>query len=214
MKELALNTMEPEFEFWREGDDVEARPYYEHPRSMVDDGCEIGAGTRIWAGAHVMSGAKVGAHCNIGENCFIEAGVVVGDGVTIKNNVALYSGALIEDNVFLGPSCVFTNVINPRAFVSRKSEFRPTAVRKGASVGANATIICGCEIGQFAMVGAGSVVTRNVPDYALVYGTPAKIHGYVCECGEKLDVVSGKACCPICGKQYGKIEETGLLASL
>ena len=187
---------------------------FKHPNSIVDDGCEIGTGTRIWAGAHVMSGAKVGTHCNIGENCFIEAGVVVGNGVTIKNNVALYSGAMIEDDVFLGPSCVFTNVINPRAFISRKSEFLPTIVRKGASIGANATIICGCEIGRFAMVGAGSVVTRNVPDYALVYGIPAKICGYVCECGEKIEVVSEKACCPICGKQYGKIEETGLLAPL
>lgn len=188
--------------------------YFSHPSAIVDDGCEIGDGTRVWAGAHVMSGAKVGAHCNIGEHCFVEAGVVIGDGVTIKNNVALYSGAMIEDDVFLGPSCVFTNVINPRAFISRKSEFRPTIVRKGASIGANATIICGCEIGRFAMVGAGSVITKNVPDYALVYGTPAKIHGYVCECGEKIRVASEKAYCPACGKQYSLLEETDLLTPL
>ena len=190
---------------------MEGQHYFKHPKSIVDDGCEIGDGTRIWAGAHVMREAKVGAHCNIGENCFIENGVVVGNGVTIKNNVALYSGAIIEDDVFLGPSCVFTNVINPRAFISRKSKFLPTIVQKGASIGANATIVCGCKIGRFALVGAGSVVTKDVPDYSLVYGTPAKVHGYVCECGEKLEVISGKACCPLCLRQYKQLDGTDLI---
>lgn len=188
--------------------------YFKHPNAMVDDGCEIGEGTRIWAGAHVMSGAKIGAHCNIGENCFIENGVVIGNGVTVKNNVAIYSGATIEDDAFLGPSCVFTNVINPRAFISRKSEFRPTIVRKGASIGANATILCGYEVGQYAMVGAGSVVTRNVPDHALVYGNPGRIHGYVCVCGEKIEVISAAACCPVCHRQYRQVRETGVLTQM
>ena len=185
--------------------------YFAHPKSIVDEGSRIGSWTRIWAGAHVMSGVTVGSNCNIGENCFLENGVQVGNGVTIKNNVALYSGVIIEDKVFLGPSCVFTNVINPRAFVSRKDEFLPTIVRKGASIGANATIICGCEIGKFALIGAGSVVTKSVPDYSLVYGTPAKIHGYVCECGEKIDVVSGVAYCTVCHKRYKQLRGTDLL---
>ena len=178
------------------------QPFYAHPMSIVDEGCEIGSGTRVWAGAHVMSGAKVGENCNIGEHCFIESGVSVGNHVTIKNNVALYDGAIVEDDVFLGPSCVFTNVINPRAFVSRKKEFRPTIVRKGASIGANATLICGHTVGRYAFVGAGAVVSRDVPDYAIVYGTPARIHGYVCRCGCKLTFREDGAVCPECGSGY------------
>lgn len=182
--------------------------YYAHPKSMVDEGSQIGSKTRIWAGSHIMSGAKVGSRCNIGENCFIECGVTVGDGVTIKNNVAIYSGAVIEDDVFLGPSCVFTNVTTPRAFISRKHEFRPTIVCKGASIGANATILCGHRIGQFAMVGAGSVVTHDVPDYALVYGTPAAVRGYVCRCGEKLSLSAQAGSCSGCRRTYRFIDET------
>lgn len=173
-----------------------------HPRSMVDEGASVGGGTRVWAGAHIMSGARIGTDCNIGENCFIEGGVTVGDGVTIKNNVALYSGAEIEDQVFLGPSCVFTNVINPRAFVSRKSEFRTTLVKRGASVGANATLVCGVTVGRYAFIGAGAVVTRDVPDYALAYGCPAAVRGWVCRCGAKLDIRDGRAVCPECGGAY------------
>ena len=180
----------------------EEKGYFVHERAQADIGCEIGTGTRIWAGTHVMAGAKVGAHCNIGENCFIEGGVVVGNGVTIKNNVALYDGAVVEDQVFLGPSCVFTNVTNPRAFISRKNEFKSTRVCQGASIGANATIVCGCTVGKYAFVGAGSVVTHNVPDYALVYGTPARIHGYVCVCGEKLQISSSGCVCLRCGNRY------------
>lgn len=173
-----------------------------HPKAIVDEGAEIGVGSQVWAGAHVMSGARVGRGCNIGENCFLEGGVTVGDGVTVKNNVALYSGAEIGDEVFLGPSCVFTNVVNPRAFISRKSEFKKTVVKKGASIGANATIICGHTVGRYAFVGAGSVVTKDVPDYACVYGCPAVIRGWVCRCGIKLSFQDGEAVCPECGERY------------
>lgn len=185
--------------------------YRAHPMSIVDPDCEIGSGTRIWAGTHVMCGARIGEDCNIGENCFIEGGVVVGSHVTVKNNVALYDGAVVEDDVFLGPSCVFTNVINPRAFVSRKHAFRKTIVQKGASIGANATLICGHTVGRYAFVGAGAVVSRDVPDYALVYGTPAKIHGWVCKCGCKLTFRDNMAVCSECGSAYrlmlGRVEE-------
>lgn len=169
---------------------------------QIDPGAEVGEGTRVWAGAHVMSGAKVGKNCNIGENCFIEGGVSVGERVTIKNNAALYSGAEIEDDVFLGPSCVFTNVINPRAFISRKTEFRKTLVRRGATVGANATLICGHTVGEYAMIGAGAVVSRDIPAYALAYGCPAEIRGWVCKCGEKLTFDGNDAACKACGAAY------------
>lgn len=179
--------------------------YQAHPLSIVDEGSEIGVGTRVWAGVHVMRGATIGENCNIGENCFVEGGVTLGDHVTVKNNVALYDGAVVEDEVFLGPSCVFTNVMNPRAFISRKHEFKQTVVRKGASIGANATLICGHTVGRYAFVGAGAVVSRDVPDYALVYGTPAKIHGWVCRCGCKLTFASdGRAVCGECGLPYRK----------
>lgn len=173
-----------------------------HPLAIVDEGAEIGEGTRIWAGTHILSGARVGRGCNIGENCFIEGGAAVGDGVTVKNNVALYAGAEIGDEVFLGPSCVFTNVVNPRAFVSRKSEFKKTVVEKGATIGANAAIVCGHTVGQYAFIGAGAVVTRDVPDYALVYGCPAEVRGWVCRCGVKLEFQDGQAVCPECGGAY------------
>lgn len=172
---------------------------------QIDPGAEIGEGTRVWAGAHVMNGAKVGRDCNIGENCFIESGVCVGDHVTIKNNVALYSGAEIESDVFLGPSCVFTNVINPRAFISRKNEFKKTIVLRGATVGANVTLICGHTVGEYAMIGAGAVVSRDIPAYALAYGCPAEVRGWVCKCGEKLKFQSEHAECGTCGAAYRKV---------
>lgn len=183
-----------------------------HPQAIVDEGAEIGAGSRVWAGTHVMSGARVGRKCNIGENCFLEDGVTVGDGVTVKNNVALYSGAEIGDDVFLGPSCVFTNVSNPRSFISRKSEFKRTVVKRGASIGANATIVCGHTVGRYAFIGAGAVVSRDVPDYALAYGCPAEIRGWICRCGVKLAFQGGRAACPECGNRYcleaGAVRET------
>lgn len=180
---------------------MEREPFF-HPLALVDEGARIGAGSRIWAGAHVMPGAVVGRNCNIGENCFIEGGVTVGDGVTVKNNVALYDGAEIGDEVFLGPSCVFTNVVNPRAFISRKSEFKKTVVMRGASIGAGAVIVCGHIIGQYALIGAGAVVTRDIPDYALACGCPAKVRGRVCRCGVKLAFQAGRAVCPACGGAY------------
>ncbi len=176
--------------------------FFVHPSSYVDEGCQIGKGTKIWHFSHVMSGSVMGEHCNIGQNVVISPGVVLGNGVKIQNNVSVYTGVTCEDGVFLGPSCVFTNVINPRAFIERKNEYRKTRIGKGASIGANATIVCGHDIGKYAFVGAGAVVTKNVPDYALVYGAPAQIHGYVCQCGEKLEFSQEKAVCSACGKTY------------
>ncbi len=144
------------------------KAYFVHPSSYVDEGCDIGAGTKIWHFSHIMSGCTIGERCNIGQNVVISPGVRLGDGCKIQNNVSVYTGVECEDGVFLGPSCVFTNVINPRAFIERKSEYRRTVVKKGASIGANATIVCGHDIGRYAFVGAGSVVTKNVPDYAMV----------------------------------------------
>ena len=181
--------------------------YFVHESSYVDDGCEIGEGTKIWHFSHVMSGCKIGNRCNIGQNVVISPGVVLGEGVKIQNNVSVYTGVICEDGVFLGPSCVFTNVINPRAFIERKNEYRKTVVKKGASIGANATIVCGHDIGRYAFVGAGAVVTKSVPDYAMVYGSPARIHGYVCRCGEKLRFEDAKATCPVCGMKYEMYEK-------
>lgn len=175
-----------------------------HESSCVDEGCTIGEGTKIWHFSHIMTGCTIGRNCNIGQNVVISPGVVLGDGVKIQNNVSVYTGVICEDGVFLGPSCVFTNVINPRAFVERKHEYRCTILRIGASVGANVTVVCGHEIGKYAMIGAGAVVTKDVPDYALVYGNPARIQGYVCQCGEKLRFQGKRAVCTSCGKQYRK----------
>lgn len=186
--------------------------YFVHESSFVDEGCEIGKGTKIWHFSHIMKGCKIGENCNIGQNVVISPEVELGNGVKIQNNVSVYTGVICEDGVFLGPSCVFTNVINPRAFIERKNEYRKTIVKKGASIGANATIVCGHDIGKFAFVGAGAVVTKDVPDYALVYGSPATVQGFVCECGEQLKFIEGKASCKACGKTYIKkennVEET------
>lgn len=189
------------------------KPYFVHESSYVDEGCEIGEGTKVWHFSHIMSGCKIGKHCSIGQNVVISPGVILGEGVRIQNNVSVYTGVICDDGVFLGPSCVFTNVINPRAFIERKHEFRKTLIKKGASIGANATIVCGHTIGCYALVGAGSVVTKNVPDYAMVYGCPAEVRGYVCQCGEQLPFSGETAVCPACGKRYQKnhniIEEAG-----
>lgn len=176
--------------------------YFVHESSYVDEGCEIGEGTKIWHFSHIMQGCKIGKRCNIGQNVVISPGVTLGEGVKIQNNVSVYTGVTCEDGVFLGPSCVFTNVVNPRAFIERKSEYRKTTIKKGASVGANATIVCGHDVGRYAFVGAGSVVTRDVPDYAMVYGVPAKVRGYVCRCGEQIEFSGGAAVCPACGRRY------------
>lgn len=176
--------------------------YFVHESSYVDEGCEIGAGTRIWHFSHIMKGCKIGRNCSIGQNVVVLPGAVLGDGCKIQNNVSVYTGVVCEGDVFLGPSCVFTNVINPRAFIERKTEFRKTILKKGASIGANATIVCGHVIGRYAFVGAGSVVTKDVPDYACVYGSPAEIQGWVCRCGERIMFSGGRAICPACGKTY------------
>lgn len=188
--------------------------YFVHASSYVDEGCTIGEGTKIWHFSHIMSGCTIGAHCNIGQNVVISPGVKLGNGCKIQNNVSVYTGVECEDGVFLGPSCVFTNVINPRAFIERKSEYRKTVIKKGASIGANATIVCGHDVGRYAFVGAGAVVTKDVPDYALVYGSPATVRGYVCQCGEQLRFEGDTAVCPACGKKYCKntkseVEEIG-----
>lgn len=174
-----------------------------HPTAIIDEGAKIGEGTRIWHWSHIMKDVEIGKNCNIGENAFIESGVSLGNNVKVKNNVALYSGVICEDNVFLGPNCVFTNVLTPRSFISRKNEFKPTIIRGGATIGANSTIVCGNTIGKYALVGAGSVVTKDVPDYTLVVGNPAKKIGYVCQCGERIfPEKTAIYTCEKCGKTY------------
>ncbi len=172
-----------------------------HPTAVVDEGAELGDDTRVWHFVHVSAGARVGARCVLGQNVFVGRGVTLGDGVRVQNNVSIYQGVEVADDVFLGPSCVFTNVLNPRAHVQRKDEFRMTRVGRGASIGANATLICGHDIGDFAMVGAGSVVTHTVSPHALVYGNPARRHGWVCRCGEILEATP-RPRCPACGDRY------------
>lgn len=178
--------------------------YFVHESSYVDDGAEIGADTKIWHFCHIMPRAKIGERCNIGQNVLVSSDVTIGTNVKIQNNVSLYTGVIVEDDVFLGPSMVFTNVINPRSHVSRKNEYKTTLVRKGASIGANATIVCGATLGRYCFVGAGAVVTKDVPDYALVYGTPARVHGWVCQCGEQLSFESERVVCSQCGDAYRK----------
>jgi UDP-2-acetamido-3-amino-2,3-dideoxy-glucuronate N-acetyltransferase len=163
----------------------EHKKYFIHESSYVDDGAEIGEGTKIWHFSHIMSGAKIGKNCSLGQNVNVGSRAVIGNGVKIQNNVSVYDDVIIEDDVFCGPSCVFTNVINPRAFVERKTEYKKTIVKKGASIGANATIVCGVTIGEYALIGAGSVVTKDIPAYALAYGNPAQVQGKVNESGEK-----------------------------
>ena len=153
--------------------------YQAHPTAVIDEGAAIGKGTTVWHFSHIMSGAVVGENCTIGQNVLVASQAVLGNNVKVQNNVSVYAGVVCEDDVFLGPSCVFTNVINPRSFISRKDEFRPTLVKKGATVGANATILCGVTIGEYAMIGAGAVVTKDVPGYALVVGNPGKQTGWV-----------------------------------
>ena len=180
--------------------------YFVHESSYIDEPSEIGDGTKIWHFSHIMKNSKIGKKCNIGQNVVISPEVRLGNNVKIQNNVSLYTGVICEDDVFLGPSMVFTNIVNPRSHIIRRDEYKQTLVRKGASIGANATIICGVTIGKFALIGAGSVVTKNVPDYALIYGNPAKQSGWVSENGYKLDFDSeGIAFCIESNVKYKKI---------
>ena len=176
--------------------------YFVHESSYVDEGAEIGAGTKIWHFCHVMPRARIGERCNIGQNVLVSSDVILGNNVKIQNNVSLYIGVIVEDDVFLGPSMVFTNVINPRSHVNRKDEYKSTLVCKGASVGANATIVCGITLGKYCFVGAGAVVTKDIPDYALVYGSPARVRGWMCQCGEHLKFKEDRAVCNSCGDTY------------
>lgn len=185
------------------------KDYFVHPTAVIDEPADIGEGSQIWHFSHVMSGAKIGKNCIIGQNVFVASGALLGDNIKIQNNVSIFKGVVLEDDVFCGPSMVFTNVFNPRSFISRKKEFRQTLVKKGATIGANATIICGNIIGAYAFIGAGSVVTRDVPDYALVYGNPGKVKGWVCQCAVEIVFRSGKAVCKACGKRYQK-DRTGV----
>ena len=180
------------------------RDYFVHESAYVDEPCSIGAGTKIWHFSHIMKNSAIGANCNIGQNVVISPEVTLGRNVKIQNNVSVYTGCILEDDVFCGPSMVFTNVFNPRSHVSRKDEYQTTRVCKGASLGANSTVVCGVTIGRYAFVGAGSVVTRDVPDYALVYGNPARQRGWVCACGIKLQVRGGDETvrCAMCSSQY------------
>ncbi len=180
-------------------------PYFAHPTAIIDPGTEIGEGTKVWHFSHVMPGARLGRGCNLGQNVFVAADVTIGDNVKIQNNVSLYTGVVVADDVFLGPSMVFTNVVNPRSHVSRKDEYQRTLVGRGVTIGANATIVCGIELGEYAFVGAGAVVTRDVPPYALVHGNPARVRGWVCQCGVKLSFDgpgAAEATCSACGRSY------------
>lgn len=173
-----------------------------HPTAIVDEGAQIGDGTRIWHWVHICGGAQIGNNCSFGQNVFVGNKVIIGNNVKIQNNVSVYDDVILEDNVFCGPSMVFTNVINPRSHVTRKHEYRQTRVEIGATIGANATIVCGHTIGRYAMIGAGTVVTKDVPAYALVVGTPARHLGWVCQCGVRLPNEGGLLKCPDCGSTY------------
>lgn len=182
--------------------------FFVHESSYVDEGAQIGAGTKIWHFCHVMGSAKIGAGCNIGQNVFVAAGVTIGNNVKIQNNVSLYTGVVVEDDVFLGPSTVLTNVLNPRSHVSRRDEYKTTLIKRGASVGANATIVCGVTLGRYSFIGAGTVVTRSVPDFGLAYGNPGRVQGWMCQCGVRLGFESldgqEQAVCAECGERYLK----------
>ena len=177
--------------------------YSVHPSAIVDEGCKIGKGTKIWHFSHIMPNCEIGENCNIGQNVVVSPQVILGNNVKVQNNVSIYTGVICEDDVFLGPSMVFTNVINPRSAVNRRDQYLKTTVKRGASIGANATIVCGHDIGAFAFIGAGAVVTKNVPDYALVIGNPARQTGWMSEFGHRLTFDNnGIAICPESNEKY------------
>jgi len=180
--------------------------WWAHPTAIVDDGAQIGEGTKIWHFSHVMAGARIGKRCSLGQNVFVANGTTIGDNAKIQNNVSIYEGVHLGDDVFCGPSMVFTNVVNPRSHVSRKDEYRATNVGRGASFGANSTVVCGHDVGRFAFVAAGAVVTHGVPDFALVIGVPGRVAGYMCQCGVRLPVEpggkAGDVACASCTWKY------------
>jgi UDP-2-acetamido-3-amino-2,3-dideoxy-glucuronate N-acetyltransferase len=181
--------------------------FFAHDTAVIDDGCQIGEGTKIWHFSHVMPNCTIGEQCNIGQNVVVSPGVVLGNNVKIQNNVSLYTGVTCEDDVFLGPSMVFTNVTNPRSGVNRRDQYAKTIVKKGASIGANATIVCGHDIGEYAFIGAGSVVTKHIPAYALVVGNPARQIGWMSEYGHRLEFnEDGQAICTESGQEYELVE--------
>ncbi len=184
--------------------------FFVHPSSIVEQGATIGSGTKVWHFCHIMPNATIGANCVLGQNVYVGSAAIIGNGVHIQNNVSVYDAVVLEDDVFVGPSVVFTNVLYPRSEIDRKSEYVKTIVRKGASLGANSTIVAGIEIGEYALVGAGSVVSRSVPAYTLVMGNPARFAGYVCRCGMKMEFVDGKAVCNHCGREYA-LDESGIV---
>jgi UDP-2-acetamido-3-amino-2,3-dideoxy-glucuronate N-acetyltransferase len=197
---------------------MKEQDYFIHESSYVDQPCSLGTGTKIWHFSHIMKNSSIGANCNIGQNVVISPDVVIGNNVKIQNNVSVYTGCILEDDVFCGPSMVFTNVINPRSHIVRKKEYQTTRVRQGASLGANCTVICGITIGRYAFVGAGSVVTHDIPDYALVYGNPAHIQGWMCACGIGLEFNgandTSRGVCAVCGAEYIKSGQQVLPAEL
>jgi UDP-2-acetamido-3-amino-2,3-dideoxy-glucuronate N-acetyltransferase len=182
---------------------MESNDFFVHPSSVIDKGAEIGAGTKIWHFCHIAATSKIGERCNIGQNVFIDNNTRIGNGVKIQNNVSVYNGVVVEDDVFLGPSMVFTNVINPRSFIERKNEFKQTIIRKGVTIGANATILCGIEVGRYAMIGAGAVVTKNVLAYSIITGNPGRQSGWISEAGIRLNFNGeGIAECQQTGRVY------------
>lgn len=186
--------------------------YFAHESAYIDDDVSIGSGTRIWHFSHIMSDSTIGDHCNFGQNVVVSPGCSIGNNVKIQNNVSVYTGVTLEDDVFCGPSMVFTNVINPRSHVNRKDEYKKTLVKRGASIGANATIVCGITLGEYCFIGAGSVVTKNIPPYSLVTGNPGRIRGWVCNCGEKLDLAlesktGTHTICAACSTEFTRTPE-------
>jgi len=183
---------------------VASQDYFVHDSAFVDSGVQIGTGTSIWHVSHILKGSRIGKNCKIGQNVVIGPNATIGDGVKIQNNVSVYEGVTLEDHVFCGPSMVFTNVINPRSEIPRMKELKPTLIKRGTTLGANATILCGITVGQYAFIGAGAVVTKDVPDYALLVGNPARMAGWMCACGVKLQMDGNQGRCPGCTKQYTK----------
>jgi UDP-2-acetamido-3-amino-2,3-dideoxy-glucuronate N-acetyltransferase len=208
---VPINRSPPGMPWWprRKRAVKKTKEFFIHESSFVDEPCVIGKGTKIWHFCHIMKDCEIGENCNLGQNVVVSPGCVIGNNVKIQNNVSVYTGVILEDDVFCGPSAVFTNVTNPRSHVPRKNEYKRTLVKQGASIGANATVICGVTLGRYCLIGAGAVITRDVPDYAMVYGNPGRLRGWMCYCGVKLDLETSPASaeiaqCYACSRRYQK----------